>query len=111
MSSPQQTDAPGTPADNVQPDEVRRLAALARLRLSEEEAEKLAGELDRLLGYARQLGELDTTGVEPMEQPAVPHASKTLRPDEARQRISREEALENAPDAKEGHFRVPKAVE
>lgn len=104
------------PEENVQekvgPEEVRRIARLARLQFSEEEAETLAGELERILGYMRRLGDVDTAGVEPMRQPMTLDAAKPLRPDEARQRISREEALENAPDATDdGHFRAPSAME
>ncbi len=90
-------------------DEVRYIARLARLRFSEEEEARLAEEMSRILGYMDQLGELDTAGVPPMSHVLDLH--NITREDTARARISRDEALQNAPDADGKHFRVPKVIE
>ncbi|PSQ80045.1 MAG: hypothetical protein BRD46_05125 [Bacteroidetes bacterium QS_8_68_15] len=111
-------DAPTTPegaSDEapeaaVSQDDVRHLADLARLDVEEGRLEALTGDLRRLIGYAQQLGEVDTAGVEPMP-PGAPAVPERLRPDEAQKPLSQEEALENAPDADEGFFRTPSALE
>ena len=90
-------------------DEVRYIAALARLRFSEEEERQLAGQMSDILAYMEKLGELDTDAVEPMAH--VLDLSDVFREDEARQRITPEAALRNAPDADADYFRVPKVIE
>ena len=72
-------------------DEVRYIAALARLRFSEEEERHLAGQMSDILDYMEKLGELDTDAVEPMAH--VLDLSDVFREDEARQRITSDEAL------------------
>ncbi len=89
--------------------EVAAIARLARLDFSALEMEVLADQMTAILQYMRQLDELDTDGVPPMAH-AMPQ-SNVFRPDEARQRITREEALRNAPDAGEAFFRVPRVIE
>lgn len=106
-SSPIAEDASAEP---VSPDEVRHLARLAQLSFSEEEVEALAGDLSRLLGYAKQLGEVDTAGVEPMA-PGAPAVPQRLRADNPQEPLAQAEALENAPDTDDGFFRVPGALE
>lgn len=98
------------PRESVTPEDVQHLADLARLDLSEEETEKLSENLSRLLGYAQQLGEVDTAGVEPMP-PGAPSVPQRLRSDEPQKPLSQEAALENAPDADGGFFRAPGALE
>jgi aspartyl-tRNA(Asn)/glutamyl-tRNA(Gln) amidotransferase subunit C len=85
---------------------VRRVAALARLDFTDDEVEALADDLSRLLGYARRLDEVDTDGVEPMA-PGAPAAPRHRRPDEPTRPLSQADALEDAPDASDGLFRVP----
>lgn len=94
---------------SVSLEEVRRIARLARLRFDPEEEERLAREMSAILGYMETLEELDTTDVPPTSH--VLDLTDVARPDEARQRISREEALRNAPDADGEYFRVPKVIE
>lgn len=94
---------------SISKEDVRRTARLARLRFSDEEEEHLADELSRILDYVSKLEELDTTGVPPMAH--VLDLSNAFRPDEVEERISHEEALENAPDADSDYFRVPKVIE
>jgi aspartyl-tRNA(Asn)/glutamyl-tRNA(Gln) amidotransferase subunit C len=90
-------------------EEVRYVAGLARLRFTPEEEDHLAEQMSAILGYMEQLGELDTSGVEPMEH--VLDSSNVFREDAVTQRITREEALSNAPDADSDYFRVPKVIE
>jgi aspartyl-tRNA(Asn)/glutamyl-tRNA(Gln) amidotransferase subunit C len=90
-------------------EEVRHVAALARLALSTEEEERLAAELEAILGYVAKLDELDTEGV-----PPTAHAVDTgtvFRDDEVRNGPQVEALLENAPDRWESFFRVPKIIE
>ncbi|QDX92435.1 Asp-tRNA(Asn)/Glu-tRNA(Gln) amidotransferase subunit GatC [Brevibacterium sp. JNUCC-42] len=89
--------------------EVEHVAKLARLRLTEEEAERYTRELDAILNFAAQLNELDTTNVKPTS-----HAfdvRNVMRPDVNRPSVSNEEALRNAPDQEEGQFKVPAVFE
>ena len=93
---------------SVSREDVRYIAALARLHVSEEEEARLADELGRILDYMAKLNELDTSGVPPMMHPL--DLTNVYREDVVRQRISREEALKNAPDADEAYFRVPRVI-
>ncbi len=90
-------------------DDVRYIAALARLRFSEEEEHHLAEQMSEILDYMDKLNELDTTDVSPMSH--VLDLYNVFREDAARQRITPEEALHNAPDADSDYFRVPKVIE
>ncbi len=94
---------------SVSEKEVRYVANLARLQLSEEEVKNLAGDMNKILGYMELLNELDTSQVEPLEH--VIEMDSRLRKDEAKPTISHEEALKNAPDADSDYFRVPKVIE
>ncbi|MCR8987537.1 Asp-tRNA(Asn)/Glu-tRNA(Gln) amidotransferase subunit GatC [Brevibacillus laterosporus] len=89
--------------------EVEHVAKLARLRLTEEEAERYTRELDAILDFAAQLNELDTTNVKPTS-----HAfdvRNVMRPDVNRPSVSNAEALCNAPDQEDGQFKVPAVFE
>ncbi len=90
-------------------EDVRYIAELARLRFSEEEEEQLATEMNRILEYMDKLNELDTSEVPPMSH--VLDLYDVFRPDIPQQRITREEALKNAPDTDGEYFRVPKVIE
>jgi len=89
--------------------EVDRVAHLARLDLSEEMAEKMAGQLSQVLDLFAKLNELDTTGVEPLSHPGA--LASVMRDDVPADSLPREAALQNAPDAAEGFFRVPRVIE
>ncbi len=88
--------------------EVEHLAHLAALEFTPEEKQKIATELERILEYVRQLEEVDTTGVEPLEHPGGP--VQAMRPDEPQPSLPVEEALRNAPDRQGGFFRVPRVI-
>ncbi|WP_456429493.1 Asp-tRNA(Asn)/Glu-tRNA(Gln) amidotransferase subunit GatC [Rhodocaloribacter sp.] len=90
-------------------EEVRYIAKLARLRFSEDEERRLATQMSAILDYMAQLDELDTEGVPPMTHVLDLH--NVFRPDVPVFRITREEALRNAPDASGPYFRVPKVIE
>jgi aspartyl-tRNA(Asn)/glutamyl-tRNA(Gln) amidotransferase subunit C len=86
-------------------DQVLHVARLARLRLSDEEVERMAGEMSQILEHVELMNELDLEGVEPTAH-AV-QLENVLREDVPRPSLPREKALENAPDPFEGGFRVP----
>ena len=81
------------------------MARLARLELTEEELERMASELSSILDHVDKISELDLDGVEPTTH--VVALENVLRADEPRPSLPRERALESAPDAADGAFRVP----
>jgi len=90
-------------------EEVQRVAALARLRLTAAEEERLTGQLDAILRYMEKLNRLDTTGVEPFT-----HAVEVingLREDRVTNHPDAETLLANAPDKEQTFFKVPKIIE
>ncbi|MBQ4637031.1 MAG: Asp-tRNA(Asn)/Glu-tRNA(Gln) amidotransferase subunit GatC [Akkermansia sp.] len=89
--------------------DVAYIAKLAKLDLTAEETERFSTDLNRILGYVAQLGEWDTTGIEPMYHPLP--VFDAVRTDTAGQSLSNEAALVNAPAEEDGQFRVPKVVE
>jgi aspartyl-tRNA(Asn)/glutamyl-tRNA(Gln) amidotransferase subunit C len=92
----------------IRPEEVREIAVLARLELSEQEIERMTTDLDAILGYVDALKELDTTAVEPMTH-AVPFDCP-LRPDVVGVSLPVEQALQNAPRREASFFQVPRIV-
>jgi aspartyl-tRNA(Asn)/glutamyl-tRNA(Gln) amidotransferase subunit C len=92
--------------------EVRRVAELANLALSDDEIARMTHDLDSILIHMDKLNELDTAGVEPMAQ-VLYHAEETatLREDRERPPLSNAEALANAPASGAGYFKVPKVIE
>lgn len=92
--------------------EVRYVASLAHLELTDEEAQRMTRELDAILAYMDKLGELDTQQVEPMAQVLFPGAGNaTLREDEPLAPLAHEDALANAPLSGAGQFKVPRVIE
>jgi aspartyl-tRNA(Asn)/glutamyl-tRNA(Gln) amidotransferase subunit C len=92
--------------------EVRYVADLANLKLSDEEVRKLRADLDEILGHMDKLNELDTSAVEPMAQVLYDaEETATLRDDRERPTLSNEAAIANAPLAGSGHFKVPLVIE
>jgi aspartyl-tRNA(Asn)/glutamyl-tRNA(Gln) amidotransferase subunit C len=92
----------------IRPEEVREIAMLSRLQLTEEEVANLTQDLDSILGHVADLATLDVSGVEPMTH-AVPFDCP-LRPDEVRPSLPLEEALANAPRREASFFQVPRIV-
>ena len=97
---------------SIDKDEVRRVADLANLALTEEEIERMAQELSGILAHVDKLNELDTSNVEPMAQVLYgAEATATLREDKERPELGNQAALANAPLAGSGYFKVPKVIE
>ena len=89
---------------------ITHLEALARLELTPQEKERLTLQLDRIIGYLKQLEQIDTNGMEPTS--LVAHEDHVgLRPDQPGDCIERDKILGEAPDTKTGLFRVPKIIE
>ena len=87
-------------------DQVLHVARLARLQLTDDEIERFSGELSKVLDHIEKIGELgDLEGVEPTSH--VVQVENALRADEPRPSLPVEVALESAPDAALGGFRVP----
>jgi aspartyl-tRNA(Asn)/glutamyl-tRNA(Gln) amidotransferase subunit C len=86
-------------------EQVLHVARLARLELSDEEVERYAAELSKVVGYIEKIEELDLADVPPTSH--VVDVTNVLRADEPRPSLPREVALASAPDVAEGGFRVP----
>ena len=94
---------------SVDINQVRHIAKLARIAMSEDELERLLPELNNILGWIEQLGEVDTDGVEPLT--AVIEQKLRLRDDVVTDGGIRPAVLANAPQAEHGFFTVPKVIE
>lgn len=92
--------------------EIRRVAELANLALTEEEIVRMARDLDGILAHMDKLNELDTSAVAPMAQ-VLSDAGETaaLREDIERKPLGNADALANAPVAGQGYFKVPRVIE
>lgn len=88
---------------------VKRIAGLARIAISEDEAARLAPELGNILGWIEQLGEVDVSEVAPMTA-VIPNRLR-LRDDVVSDGDVRDKVLANAPQAEHGFFTVPKVIE
>lgn len=88
---------------------ISKLEHLARLELSEEEAGRLADDLNRILEMVEKLQELDTSETAPLVY--INEDVNVLREDKVEGQVSREEALRNAPDHDDEHFRAPKVID
>ncbi len=92
--------------------DVRYVAELAHLDLSDDELRRFMPQLDSILQYMEKLNQLDTTQVEPMAQVAViARENPSLRTDCTRESFSNEQALANAPEQGAGSFKVPRVIE
>ena len=92
-------------------DEVRRVAALARLKLTVEEERLFAGQLSAILDHVRELESLDLSGVPPMTHALAEGEGAALRPDLLVPGLTPEEALANAPARQGSCFKVPRIIE
>ncbi|MGB4957080.1 MAG: Asp-tRNA(Asn)/Glu-tRNA(Gln) amidotransferase subunit GatC [Candidatus Saccharimonas sp.] len=90
-------------------DDVRHLAQLSNLQLADDEVENLRGDLENIVGYIEQLGELDTAGVEPSYQ--VTALENVWRDDVVKDSgVTREQLLELAPEQADNSVKVPKVL-
>ncbi len=88
---------------------VKRVAHLARIAVSDEDAERMTGELNVILGFVEQLNEVDVSGVEPMTS-VIPMEMKK-RQDAVTDGAKATDIVANAPATQENFFLVPKVVE
>lgn len=99
---------------SVEPATVSRIASLARIAITPEDAARLAPELDNILGWIEQLGEVDTSGVEPMTA-VIPNTLRlrddVINADPLTGGGIRDQLMKNAPQAEHGFFTVPKVIE
>lgn len=94
---------------SVDKDTVRGIAHLARIAIKEDQLEPMAGELNTILDWVEQLGEVDTDGVAPMT--SVVEATLRMRADEVTDGGYADRVTKNAPNGVDGFFAVPKVVE
>ncbi len=89
--------------------QVRKVAKLSRLDLSEEEIKEFTGQLSAILDYVAKMNELDTTGIEPLAH-CLP-ISNVFREDVVKESLGTEKTLANAPQRDGAFFKVPKILE
>ncbi|QDY84097.1 Asp-tRNA(Asn)/Glu-tRNA(Gln) amidotransferase subunit GatC [Paenibacillus polymyxa] len=94
---------------NISKEDVRHVAKLSRLNLTEAEEETMTGQLNAILHYAEKLNELDTEQVKPTTH--VLHVSNVMRDDEVRESLTHEQVMRNAPEEEDGQFKVPAVLE
>jgi aspartyl-tRNA(Asn)/glutamyl-tRNA(Gln) amidotransferase subunit C len=91
------------------PQDILKLARLARIQITEDELQKYAKELSAVLEYVEQLGKVDTTGLDPTYQ--VTGLTDVMRPDELYDYgVTAEELLKNAPATEGGHIKVKRMI-
>lgn len=90
-------------------DEVAHVAMLARIHLTDEELDVLAGQLDQIVGFVGTVGEILTEDVPPMSHP-LPLTNVT-RPDHVRPSLGAQEALAGAPESQADRFAVPRILD
>ena len=99
---------------SVDTETVARIAALARISLGEEELRSMVPELNAILGFVEQLGEVDVVGIEPMTAVIENHLrlrDDVIDADPLTGGGKRSDVLANAPVAEHGFFGVPKVIE
>ena len=96
-------------AEKIDEAQVRKVAKLSRLELTEEEIDEFTGQLSAILDYVEKMNELDTTGVEPLAH-CLP-ISNVFREDAVKESLGTEKALANAPQRDEEFFKVPKILD
>jgi aspartyl-tRNA(Asn)/glutamyl-tRNA(Gln) amidotransferase subunit C len=90
-------------------DDVKKVAGLARLRMTDDQMDELLPKMNNIVGFIEQLSEVDTDNVEPLSN--VARSTLPLRKDEITDGECRDKVLANAPESEEGFFGVPKVVE
>ena len=91
---------------SITKEQIKHLAHLSRLELTDNELDSMQGDMEKILEFVAKIDELDLTGVEPLTQMSA--SVDVMRTDQARNMITKEQALKNAPDANSDYFRVPK---
>lgn len=93
---------------SISKDEIKNIAKLSKLRLSEEEIDEFTGDMNQILDYVNKLDSLDTNNVEPLSHPL--ESVNVFRKDELKGSIDKEDALKNAPERTDEFFKVPKVI-
>ncbi|WP_174733584.1 Asp-tRNA(Asn)/Glu-tRNA(Gln) amidotransferase subunit GatC [Mesobacillus harenae] len=93
----------------ISADQVKHVAHLARIAVSNEEAEKMRDELEKITAFVEKLNEVNTDGVEPTSH--VLNMKNVMREDVPTDGLPREKVLKNAPQHQDGQFRVPSILE
>lgn len=96
----------------IKESDIEKVALLAHLELAEEEIKVFGAQIAEIVNYVEQLNELDTRNIEPALGGLTPDGERTdsSRDDELQPSLGQRTALDQAPDAAEGHFRVPKVL-
>jgi len=94
---------------SISPEEVLKIANLARLKISQDEVEQYAVELSNIITLVEQMNKIDTQNVEPMAHPL--DVTQRLRKDEVTEINQREKFQSVAPNAEKGLYLVPKVIE
>lgn len=94
---------------SIGPEEITKIAHLARLQISKEQLPKLSGDIANILDLVDQLQAADTQNIEPMANPL--DAVQTLRADDVTEENQREKFQESAPEKEDGLYLVPKVIE
>ncbi len=94
----------------INSEQVERTAELARLDFSQEELDRFFDQFAELLGYFEQLQKVDTSRVDALYHP-LPREETPFREDHARQELTSEQALREAPESSGGHFKVPRVID
>ena len=95
-------------------EDVERVAELAHVKLTSDEAIGMVKDLNAILNYVAQLEELDTTSVSPLEQMSELNnagATSSLRQDFVKESLSRSEVMSQAPETDQSFFKVPKVID
>lgn len=93
----------------ISTDQVKHVAHLARLAITEEDASRFTQQLDKIITYAEQLNEVDTENVEPTSH--VLDIKNVMREDVSKPGLPNEEVVKNAPDHQDGQIKVPPIIE
>lgn len=93
----------------LKPEDVKSIAHLARLAISDAEIENVAGNLSRIIDFVQQLEAAETDGVTPMAHPL--HMSQRLRDDQVTEVDQRDRFQQNAPQTEAGLYLVPQVIE
>lgn len=94
---------------DITKEDILRTADTARLSLSDEEAEMYSEQISSILTFTEKINEINTDGVKPTTNGIA--LTNVLRADEPKQYITREDALENAPEQEDGQFKVPQIMD
>lgn len=93
----------------LKPEDVQKIARLARLQINESDAAQYADDLSNILALVEQMNQVDTSSVIPMAHPL--DASQRLRPDQVSESDQRDRFQTIAPDVEKGLYRVPKVID